>query len=217
MIGMIFATRLEAEPFLNHTCARQIQEAPFNLFASELFKDKTPCLTIISGMGKVAAAVAAHSLIISHQVRRLINAGICGALASRAELGIGTSVCITTAVEGDREEPGQALSPEKCSCNGFSDLTRARLVTCDRPVFDLSRKRELAVLGDVVDMEGAAVARVAAKFGKPCSLIKGISDFAESADRTILTQNLTPVSLRLAEVLEIGLFHLIHAGLQKTT
>jgi nucleoside phosphorylase len=212
MIGVIFATVKEAEPFLHHTCARQIAGGPFALFTAELFKAKSPCLTIISGMGKIAAAVAAHRLIDSYHARRLINAGICGALVERPDLSIGAVVCITSAVEGDREEMGQAPTPEKCASRGFADLSPARLVTCDRPVFDLLRKQELAVLGDVVDMEGAAVARVAAMFKRPCSLIKGVSDFAEGADRRRLAQNLTGVSFRLAEALEIGLFHLIQPG-----
>jgi adenosylhomocysteine nucleosidase len=212
MIGVIFATAAEAQPFLQQTCARPIDREPFALYTAELFRAKSPCLTIISGMGKVAAAVAAHSLIGIHHARRLINVGLCGALADSGEWGIGKVVCITSAMEGDREELGQTPTPQACTSEGFADLPPARLITCDRPVFDLARKQELAALGEVVDMEGAAVARVAAMFERPCSLIKGVSDFAEGPDRRRLAQNLAGVSLRLAEALEIGLFHLIQQG-----
>ena len=60
MIGVLFATQMEAEPFLLHT-------------------QRDDLLVDISGMGMKAAALATHRLL-AQGASCIINAGVCGAL-----------------------------------------------------------------------------------------------------------------------------------------
>ena len=74
-------------------------------------------------------------------------------------------------------------------------------MTCDRPVFDADWRSKLAEGGDLVDMEGAAVARVAAMHDVRWSMVKGITDMAVPTDRAELKRNLTAVSEKICRLL----------------
>jgi adenosylhomocysteine nucleosidase len=202
VIGVIFATPKEATPFLAGCTAVEEIPARFPLFRIAGAKSAT-LLLALSGMGKVAAAIAAVSLVCEHGVSRLFNAGICGALEGERAGGhrVGTLFGIATAREGDLILSARPADPVSLDRGPFSELPEAHLVTCDTPVFDPERRQILAPLGDLVDMEGAAVARVAQIYGVPCSLLKGISDFADSGDRQRLEENLTLVSAKIADTL----------------
>ena len=198
MIGLVFATLQEARPFLAMCNAGQSITNPFTIYQTAT----APQLRIIiSGMGKVAAAAAAQALILSHQAQIVINAGACGALRDAAELAVGQLVNVSTAVEGDHELFGKRPQAIQC-CDQLSlSLPTARLVTCDRPVFDVQRRNACAKLGDVVDMEGAAIARVTDWYQIPCQMIKGITDAAQPTHRKTLLENLNSVSEQIGQLL----------------
>jgi adenosylhomocysteine nucleosidase len=196
MIGLLFATLMEARPFLLACRAEAVESRPFAMYRTDL----QPDLRIaISGMGKVASAVTCQALIIVQQATRIVNAGACGALHDSPELSVGRLLGISESVEGDHDVFGKRLKPVSCAALASLDLPAARLVTSDRPVFDTRRRAAFAKLGDVVDMEGAAIARVAQYYQVPCSLIKGVSDGARPLDRKTLLQNLSAVSEQIAQ------------------
>ena len=88
-----------------------------------------------------------------------------------------------------------------CDTRWFSILKSARLVTNDRPVFDAAWRGQLAGTGELADMEGAAVARVARLYGIPCAMIKGISDTADETGRMDVAKHVDWVSGRIADAL----------------
>lgn len=196
MIGLVFATFREARPFLLASRAQTLEDRPFPVLRADA---RVPLRVTISGMGKVAAAAAAQALILTQKVTRLVNAGACGALRDSGDLSIGRLVQISQAVEGDHEVFGQRHQPIACFAPAFLQLPAMRLVTSDRPVFDIRTRTLFAELGDVVDMEGAAVARVAAYYQTPCTFIKGITDTARPLDRKTLLENLSTVSEQIAQ------------------
>jgi adenosylhomocysteine nucleosidase len=200
MLGVVVASDLEASPFLDVLKWRKISSRPFSIYQSELGPLKISTVFIISGMGKVAAAVATHLLIHCYGVTRIFNLGVCGALKESHGFKPGALFRIDTAIEGDRKDGPFFIHPEKCAYDLFDNLPCARLVTCDRPVFNLRRKKSLSVLGDLIDMEGAAVARVANMYARPCVLVKGITDEAKEGQRQILTQNIGMVSEKIANL-----------------
>ncbi len=202
MIGLIFATLTEARPFLALSEAAQVTEKPFRVYQ---VNGNTGLRVIISGMGKVAAAAAAQALILTHNANNLINAGACGALKDSSELTVGQIVQITSAVEGDHHVSGKRPTPFNCRMQHWRELPKARLVTCDRPVFDIQRRNACAKLGEVVDMEGAAIARVAEWYQLPCEMIKGITDAARPTHRDILLENLNRISEQIGNLLLKGL------------
>ncbi len=198
MIGLIFATMTEARPFLSLSDAAQVAEKPFRVYQPS---GNNHLRVIISGMGKVAATAAAQSLILTHNAKCLINAGACGALKDTSELTVGQIVQIASAVEGDHHVSGKRPAPFDCRMSRWRELPSARLVTCDRPVFDIQRRNACAKLGEVVDMEGAAIARLASWYRVPCEMLKGITDGARPTHRDILLENLNRISEQIGNLL----------------
>lgn len=198
MIGIVIASHVEAAPFLALQKWDAIETEPFGIYKGNLGLGISEAFVVVSGIGKVAAAVATHLLICKYGIKRIFNFGICGALKQADGFVTGAMFTINMAVEGDRREGPEMAKPERCVTDFFCVLPTAKLVTCDQPVFNARRKEDLLELGDLVDMEGAAIARVANMYGVPCVLIKGISDGAKEGDRNELLKNIDMVSCKLA-------------------
>jgi adenosylhomocysteine nucleosidase len=205
MIGLIFATMAEAVPFLAQSQAAQIADKPFRFFK---VPTQPALLVTVSGMGKVAAALACQTQIREFKADEIINAGVCGALHSGSGIALGALFCIATAVEGDHEVFGEP--PKAIISDGKIDWDQraARLVTCDRPVFNADERQALSAAADLVDMEGAAIARVAAMYQVPWTMIKGVTDTAGPQDRASLNANLTKVSEKIGDILWEKLQHI---------
>ena len=200
MVGIVFATHREARPLLTRSAAEALASRPFPLFRISFAADAS-CLAVVSGMGKVAAAMAAAYLVMEQRVTALISAGLCGRLNCIHPWAVGDLLRITHAVEGDCDRFGQREAERACDPQWFRRFQGARLVTCDRPVFDADWRARLAALGDLADMEGAAVARVADCFGIPCAMVKGISDTADEKGRRNVADNIDRVSTSIAAAL----------------
>lgn len=198
MIGLIFASSFEARPFLAAHPGDRLKGWPFPIYRV----NGKPWLRVaISGMGKVAAGAACQALIRELNVTEIVNAGACGALQDGDAFQPGALFSIISAAEGDHKIFGKAPKPQTRDEQPAWDLPSARLVTCDTPVFDTDLRACLAVGADLVDMEGAAIARVAAMFDTPWTMLKGVSDGAGPTDREILKANLTMISEKIADFL----------------
>jgi adenosylhomocysteine nucleosidase len=198
MIGLIFATRPEAQPFLERSHSRNISTHPFRVYQSPLLPDLR---ILLCGIGKVKAALGCQVLIREHQAGRLINAGACGALQDRAEYAVLGLVRIVSAVEGDHTLFGKHLAPVESAGQIGRTLPPARLVTSDHPVFEQEPRQRLGLLGEVVDMEGAAIARTAALYRVAWDMIKGVTDQAGPMDPKKFQHNLDAVSEKIADLL----------------
>ena len=198
MMGVIFATHTEAKPFLEWSRAMRIDTEPIEVYQ---VPSKPDLFVTISGIGKVAAAVACHSQIKDFKVKEIVNAGVCGALQDEKRFAPGEVFCITSAVEGDHKNPITPHQPLISDGQIDWDLPAARLITNDRPVFDVDLRESLSASGDLVDMEGAAIARVAAMYDVRWSMVKGITDNAGPIDQKELKRNLTAVSEKICRLL----------------
>ena len=200
MVGIVYATHREASPFLLQTAAVLLTDRPFSVFAIDA-TGQPACMVVISGMGKVAASIAATYLVMAHHVSVLISAGLCGQLTKRTDWSAGDILRVSTAVEGDCDRLGHAEKVMACNPEWFGDLKSARLVTCDRPVFDAKWRDRLAGIAEIADMEGAAVARVAKLYGIPCAQVKGISDAADQNGRQDVVRRIDWISTRIADAI----------------
>jgi len=90
MIGILFATEMEAQPFLDRG-------------------EPDGTVTVISGMGMEAARIATEELIEKHGCTTIINAGVCGALDDTLERG---SVHRVSVVNVDGASRSVALEQE---------------------------------------------------------------------------------------------------------
>jgi len=168
MIGIIFATEMEAQPFLDRGGPEGV-------------------VTVICGMGMEAARIATEELIEKYDITTIINAGVCGALINRIERGAVYRVSMVS------------TEHLKAGVNVGIGIGLKRLVTVDEPVFEPKRKKELSKYGELVDMEGYAVARVCEAHNIPCILIKGVTDFGDGSGKADIQQHIASVSETVAE------------------
>ncbi len=201
MTAILFATHREAAPFLELSGHRLLRAGPPAVFG---LPAACRMLTLVSGMGPAAAKAAARCAVEEHGARRLVNAGICGALRTGPPWLPGAVFAVKRARTADGR--GTAPSPAvDCDWRRWPSLPTADLVTRPSPLFDARLRRKLARWGMLVDMEGGAIAAMARALGVPCTLIKGITDGAEAGGRDELHRRLESVSRRIAEVLAAGL------------
>lgn len=203
MIGLVFATHSEAKPFLDLVQAQLVEQKPFNTYGFHLAGQTKRFMAIISGIGKVPAALASQYLISAYNTKHIINAGVCGAATD----GItpGQIFCVTESQEGDVWIRNNASVIHSSSHKGFEDLPSARLVTQDKPVCSKEKRARAVKLGELVDMEGAAVAKTCAILDVEVSLVKIVSDLADESTEVDIKQNLPEACAKLAKTLLKGL------------
>jgi nucleoside phosphorylase len=178
MKGLIMATRMEAQPFIEGLTKEPVEEKPFPLYRGGGY------VLIISGIGKVNAAVATAMLAVKYDIRQIFNLGAAGALASGRN--VGDILHISGVYEHDRPSLlGKSLN--EIPCDILEGHDRAKLATGDVPVTDPGGRSRLSRLADLVDMEGAAVARTCRMLGAEYFLFKIVTDTPEhTADRQII-------------------------------
>ncbi len=177
---ILFATHMEAAPLMEALAAIPAKQE--HRFTAHL--DGQPLLIQITGMGPKAVASTLKNLFADHPIDRVINAGIAGALHESMQIGavheiecaamadIGTPDWIPVAHKGDAK----------------------RLLSVTTPLFDAKQRQGLARIADLVDMEGATVAAFCQQREIPCTLFKGVSDFAANGEQRSLHDNLITVS-----------------------
>ncbi len=207
MIGIIFATDREAAPFLKRASqnttaldlpggrravgarhAENYQEFP-------LFYDLCPAhalVVCICGMGPDRARAGTEALLEKYGVTSVVNVGAAGAVVDCATVGEAfrvATVCLWPAAE----------TMYICRDDRWQNLPHVVLATVAEPVFDSTRKAEIARHADIVDMEGAAIAQQCRAKGIPLYMIKGVTDQAGENDRERLLRNLDTVAEMLAD------------------
>jgi adenosylhomocysteine nucleosidase len=152
-----------------------LEEEAAHLHVSEL-----PVL--VTGAGKVNAAIAVSVVLAEHSPGSVVNLGTAGAL--RDEFS-GTHV-ISSVAQHDLDDAALfSLSGLHFGEPVHLAQSGARLVTGDVFVADDTTRARLAERADLVDMEGYAIARASLTAGVPVTLVKQVSDFAgEGAGRS---------------------------------
>ncbi|MFO1340553.1 MAG: 5'-methylthioadenosine/adenosylhomocysteine nucleosidase [Burkholderiaceae bacterium] len=163
-----------------------------------------PVVAVLSGIGKVAAAITATLLVDHYQVDRMLFIGVAGGLG--AGVKVGDVVVASALLQHDmdasplfprHEVPLTGLSRFPVDA-GFSaavargaeaaltgrpgTVHRGLIVSGDRFVSTAAESAALrAALPDAltVEMEGAAVAQVCHAFGTPLAVVRSISDRAD--------------------------------------
>jgi adenosylhomocysteine nucleosidase len=134
---------------------------------------------LLTGIGKVAAAVAVADAVARRRPSRVLNVGTAGALRD----GLDGVHRIGRVIEHDLDHEGLSrLVGEPVSGEVVLDpLLPTVLATGDAFVQDGRLRSALAARAHLVDMEGYAVARACAAAAVPCSLVKVVSDRADAA------------------------------------
>lgn len=165
-----------------------------------------PVVAVLSGIGKVAAAITATLLIDHYQVDRMLFLGVAGGIGPGVKVG---DVVVADALLQHDMDASPLFPRHEVPLTGlsrfpvdprFSDavargartalagscaaLHRGLIVSGDRFVSTAAESQALrAALPDAlaVEMEGAAVAQVCHAFGTPLAVVRSISDRADDS------------------------------------
>jgi adenosylhomocysteine nucleosidase len=167
-LGIVVAMSLEARSLLPKASSRSGPE--------RVRRDRLA----ISGQGAERAAAATERLV-AKGAKQLLNVGVAGGLVAGLRPG---DLLVPEAVV-DVGEPLDRLLPDGKLRRRLISTLRARmsvhggvLATSPQPVLSTEDKRTLSarVGAAAVDMEAAAIARVAVQAGVPFAVIKSICD-----------------------------------------
>ena len=128
---------------------------------------------LITGVGKVNAAVAVSTVLGDHSPSRIINLGTAGSLRE----GLSGVHVISQVRQHDLDDDAiHTLTGLHFSQPIELADAGAVLTTGDVFVNDRATRAQLAEHADLVDMEGYAVAKAAAASEIPMTLVKVVSD-----------------------------------------
>lgn len=181
MIGIVLATMLEAKPLIEGLALSMREEKPFRIYANS-----EHCL-VVSGIGKVNAALATCYLAVRYGIRVFLNAGAAGALSEQCAFG--EIYHVREVIEPDRPHV-LSKAVRRSNPDVLEGFAPAVLATQDVPVIDADERKKLSALADLADMEGAAVLQAARAFGALCYIFKIVSDTAEHLDDRKIVENI---------------------------
>jgi adenosylhomocysteine nucleosidase len=193
MILLVFATEIEAKPFLDyHDLKKQHESSPYELC------EKGNISLIITGMGSIKGTVYLSDLIQKKKregisITKMTNYGIVGCLTDKFCIGDVVEidkVIKYNPVEFSKPKPSEhflSSYPEIIVNKKKGDLNT--LATSDHPIFIEEDSKRIAKYAHFVDMEGYGYAFVAKYYNIPITLIKGISDFAFKQSEEAFRQN----------------------------
>jgi adenosylhomocysteine nucleosidase len=167
LIGVIMATLLEAEPFIEALGMEKVRERLLTVYR------RGETILIISGIGKVNAAVATTFCCSVFDPEWILNLGAAG--ATKPSHRLGEIYHITKVVEYDRPLL-RSDGPHIHTPEVFPGFREATLATQDKAVIKADPRRQVSSVADLVDMEGSAVVQAGRRFGTRCLLFKFVSD-----------------------------------------
>jgi adenosylhomocysteine nucleosidase len=181
LTGIVMATLLEAKPFIDGLALYKVEKEPFIIYQNNLF------LLIISGIGKVNAAMATTYCLMKFSISSLYNFGASGAAHFNSPLG--GIYHISKVIEYDR--PTLTTSaPRMYTPAILPGLPTATLATIDSPVHDPIKREEISHHADLIDMEGASILQTCQRFHRQCALFKFVTDTPEHTSHDEIVNNI---------------------------
>jgi adenosylhomocysteine nucleosidase len=201
MLGIVGGSDKEMEVILEGMkVRRKAKKGDASFYEGTLGKKKV--VVCVSGLGKVAAAVATQMLIYDYKVDRIVFIGVAGALSP--DLDIGDFVVSKDCMQHDVDmtplgvEPGKFLYSKQMvypadkklidkaqvalKAAGFRSFV-GRVLSGDQFVSDHGKSERLRkdMGGDCIEMEGAAAGYVCSVHKVPFVVLRQISDRADHA------------------------------------
>jgi adenosylhomocysteine nucleosidase len=181
VIGLIFATMMEAKPFIQGMTLEKIEGAPFSVF------EKAGIVLVVSGIGKANAAMATLYCCQTFEPAFVCNLGAAGATDSSHALG--DMVQVTEVIEYDRPEL-KSNKPHVHFPHILEGFPFAKVATQDTPVIEAEAREEIASFAGLVDMEAASVIQACGKFQTKCVIFKFVSDTPDHAHGDDIVKNI---------------------------
>ena len=180
-----------------------------NIYGSEFVRGRlgnAEVVTVQCGIGKVAAAMCAQTLILRYSPSLIINTGVGGSLSEK--LGVGDIAIAESLVQHDMDTTpigdapgfihslGEVFMPAderakelllKAAREEGLNAISGVIASGDQFIADPEKKSRIVSLFNAIacEMEGAAIAQVCRTASVPFAVIRAISDNADgSADMT---------------------------------
>ena len=192
-ILIVAATIIEADHLIQRFSMVKETADPFSLYTGGNLR------LVISGIGKINAAIAASWALSTDPCDTVINGGAAGALGMEHPLG--TIYCISSVIDYDRPHL-KSGKPFQYTTDTIQSMETATLATCNIPAIDPIQRQNLSAYAQLIDMEGAAVAHTCKKFGVTCHLLKYVSDTPEHVHDRDIVKNIRMFGHVLADTLE---------------
>ena len=154
---------------------------------------------VITGMGSLQAL--SKTLQVASSEDYLLNAGVAGALNSHLEVEKAYLIESVGKYQPSKELIGnKALSfGERLFPNVNTKDKGFRLITSDFPFYQEALKKQCYDHWDLVDMEGYAIAYGASLLKTSLSMLKVVSDLADSNTKKAIMQNFDRLSKIVAQ------------------
>lgn len=175
--GLIIATKIEAEPFIQGFGLDTIEKKPVQVMGNGAI------VLAISDIGKTNAAIATTHLIEKLGLTRICNLGAAGAVDRNFKIGDILHIDKIYELDRPRLPTDEPVVHKPDTLKGFRTVS---LATQDRPVLKGLDRMAAGKLADLVDMEGAAVVQVCQAFGVSVHIFKIVTDADECTPREIL-------------------------------
>jgi nucleoside phosphorylase len=172
--------RIENGPFSASEKGR-IENGPFS--ASE----KGRIVLVISGIGKANGAMATAYCCQTFHPTLICNLGAAGATDDSFVLG--DILHITEAIEYDRPEL-RSNKPHVFAPHIMEGFSLAKVATQDTPVIDADKRKEIALIAGLVDMEAASIIQACDRFQTRCVIFKFVSDTPDHAHGDDIVTNI---------------------------
>ena len=149
-------------------------------------KPPSNVLVEISGIGLESARLSSERLV-QKGVKAIVNPGICAGLHNRVKRGSVYRVASVVTEE------------LKAAVNVGLGVGLKKLISVEKPLHDIEKRKKFARDYDLLDMEGYAVARVCEKNNIPCLLLKAVTDFGDKFAKHDIKKYIQPTSETLAD------------------
>lgn len=178
LTGIVMATRLEAQPFIDSGLFTSIEEKPLQVFRHE------SVYLILSGIGKASAAIAATYLITKYNTNVMFNIGAAGSTTENYRMG--DILHVDSVIDYDR--PSLVGSkPRILKPDVLPGFKCAALATQDVAVVSPGEREKVGRTAALVDMEGAAFVQACRTFKIKNYLFKIVTDTpSHTADSQII-------------------------------
>jgi adenosylhomocysteine nucleosidase len=202
-IGLIFALKKEAKPFLEKGYSI-ISTEPFSIYKVKI--DNIDIILAISGLGKVRASACTQHLLNVFPLDFIINAGTCGGICPK--LNIGDVLLANLCIEYDFKSisEGTPIIPVNSFFINIAlsmGIPLAVLGSADSNADNDEKKNKLHQKGiQIVDWEGTAILKTSKINKKETAILKVITDLSSSNFEQEFLNNLNRCRYKLSEVVE---------------
>lgn len=176
-IAILFAVPQESAPLARLLRVESIAAPSLGLPAALRASGDRQVLLATGGMGGKRAAAAATAILRNWRPDLLVMAGVAGALA--ADLSVADVISADTVLT-----PDEVLTPSVVPASALRPSRTGALLSLNRVLVTANEKRDACqpmsdgVTPLAVEMETAAVARVAMQHGVPWAAVRAVSDTA---------------------------------------